>query len=373
MRAQRDWGFEVDLACAAGDYAAELRAEGFTLHHIPFERSFNLLAHRRAGSELKRLIRERRYQVVHTHTPVASLIARPAARRAGAPLVIYTAHGFYFHDAMPPWQRRLHVGLERWAQRYADFLMTQSAEDAATAVHEKIERADRVAAIGNGIDVSRFRPDLLAVDEHRAVRESLGVGRGEGPVVTILGRIVREKGYLEFARAWVRAAKEFPQARAVVVGEALPSDREDALGEVRRILREAEIDETVRFAGYRNDVPRVFAASDVFVLPSWREGMPRSIIEAMASNLPVIATDIRGCREEVVEGETGFLVPARDPDRLADRLIALLSDESLRRRMGEAGRRRAEELFDERKVIERQEEIFRKLYQEKGLMWPGDS
>src|SRR5688572_20904391 len=141
MRAQRAAGFDVHLACAPGRYVHEITDEGFSFYPIPFRRSLNLLAHVNAAQKLRRLLQWRKFTVVHAHTPVASLIARPVARRAGVPIVIYTAHGFYFHDEMRSWLRGFHVRLERRAQRHADFLFTQSSEDLETAVREGIAPA----------------------------------------------------------------------------------------------------------------------------------------------------------------------------------------------------------------------------------------
>lgn len=371
MRAMRDWGFAVELACSPGGYDSAIQAQGFKFHGVRIERSVNPLAQWGAYRRLRCVIREGGYAAVHVHTPVAALIGRPAARRCAVPVVVYTAHGFYFHERMNPFLRRVHVGLERWAQRRADFLMTQSAEDCATAVAERIAPVGRAETIGNGVDLSAFGPHLLGEGGTAAVRSELMLQSGEGPVVAMMGRLVREKGYFEFIEAWARVVPRFPKARAVFIGEALGSDREDSALALKRRMDELGIRRTVILAGLRDDVPRLLAAADLFVLPSWREGMPRSILEAMASGLPVIATRIRGCREEVLEGETGFLVPVGDVAALAERLERLLGDEDLRRRMGRAARRRAEAHFDERAVIERQRLIFTRLFAEKGLAWPG--
>lgn len=370
MRAQRRWGFDVDFACTPGPYSTEIEDEGFPIKPLKVERSANLFAHARAYRDFKRLLSGESYQAVHVHTPVASLIGRPAARKSGVPIVVYTAHGFYFHDEMNPLARRLHIGLERRAQRYADFLMTQSAEDRRTAIHEKIAEADRIRAIGNGVDLKRFRPDLLDGDERAAMRGELGIPAGAGPIVTIMGRLVREKGYFEFLEAWAMLRDEFPESRAIVIGEALASDRASAGSQVRARAEELGLTDSIVFTGLRRDVPRLLAVSDLFVLPSWREGMPRSIIEAMASGLPVIASDIRGCREEVADRGTGRLIPARNQRVLADAMRELMANPEIRKRMGSAGRERAESLFDEEKVIARQEEVFRMLFAEKGLGWP---
>lgn len=370
MEAQRAWGFDVELACSPGAYTEELKARGFPPIPLPIERSLNPFAHVQSYRKLKELIARGDYALVHVHTPVASLIGRPAARRCGVPLVVYTAHGFYFHDGMSAPYRRAHIALERFAQRYADCLMTQSEEDAATAVAERISPENRTFAIGNGTDLDKFRPSLLDESESMALRKEIGIAKEEGPIVSIIGRLVREKGYMDFAEAWGRVSQQFPEARVLIIGDTLESDRGGCATEFRQRLQDLGVQDSVIFAGLRSDVPALLAISDLFVLASWREGMPRSILEAMASGLPVIATNIRGCREEVVDGETGALVPRRDPSALAEQLTRLLGDAELRAKWGKAGRKRAEDRFDENLVIDRQEKIFRQLFEEKNLPWP---
>jgi glycosyltransferase involved in cell wall biosynthesis len=370
MRAQRGWGFDVHFACAPGPSVSEVEAEGFTHCPVPFSRALNPFAHVAAFRRLAQVAREGGYAVVHLHTPVASLIGRPAARRAGAPLVLYTAHGFYFHEAMPRGARRLHIELERRAQRSADFLFTQSREDAVTAEREGIALPGRILAIGNGVDLSLFSPLSGPAPERDDVRAEFGFPAG-CPLVLMLGRVVREKGYAELVDAWASIVRDFPNARLLCVGPSLESDRRNFLPAARRRVARLGLQHAVAFAGMREDVPRLLRAADLFVLPSWREGLPRSIIEAMACALPVVATRIRGSREAVVDGETGRLVPARDPVALAGAILELLADENLRASMGRAGRRLAEARFDERAVIAAQRRVYMRLFEEKGLPWPG--
>lgn len=372
MRAQVKWGFDVELACRPGDVSAEIIQEGFNLRPVGFSRGLNPVAHAKAYRALHKVVARGSYTVVHLHTPAASLIGRPAARRAGAPIVLYTAHGFYFHEAMSPWLRRAHILLERSAGRYDDFLLTVSREDAGTAVAEGIVAPSRVRAIGNGVDLESFRPRALDQNAIWGVRERLGLGAGDGPVVCISGRLVREKGFLDLIEAWPRVLEGLPKAKLLVVGGALRSDRRNIETELRAEIARRGLGESVRMLGYRSDVVELLCVSDLFVLPSWREGMPVSIMEAMACGLPVVATDIRGSREEVVHGRTGLLVPVRDPARLAAAILEILNDPRKRKEMGELGRERAERLFDEREFIARQREVYQQLFGEKGLRWPED-
>ena len=348
MRAMRAAGHEVVGICSDGPLLAKVRAEGFRVETVFIERSFNLLKHRRSAAALRALFERERFDLVHVHTPVASLIGRYAAHRAGVPRIVYTAHGFYFHERMPPLKRAAFVALERWAGRYTDVLFTQAEEDAAFARARRLAKPGApILAIGNGVDAAAFRPD--GGEARARLRAALGTDPAR-PVILMVGRLVAEKGYPELI-----AAMREVDADLWIAGERLASDHAGAIDDA---MRRAETDPVlrarIRFLGYRADVPDLLRAADLFVLPSHREGMPRSIVEAMMTGLPVVGTRIRGTREEVVEGETGTLVPVNDPAALAAALNRLAADAALRRRWGEAGRARALALYREEDVIARQ-------------------
>lgn len=349
MRAMREKGHEVVGVCSDGPLVARARAEGFRIEATPIVRGYNPLEHWKTFGALVRLFRAERFDLLHVHTPVAALIGRLAAARAGVPTVVYTAHGFYFHERMPLWKRALFGGLEYLGGRFTDILLTQSAEDAQTARRFGLCRGGIVEAIGNGSDPQRFHPVAADAPERLALRQSLGVDERR-PVVAMIGRLVAEKGYPELF-----AAMRDVDAQLWVIGERLKSDHAqpiDAL--IDAVQRDPILGRRVQFLGYRQDVPALLRAADIFTLPSHREGMPRSIIEAMLSGLPVVATDIRGSREEVIDGESGYLVPLGDVQALARALQRLAADQALRKSFGQAGRERAAELFDERKIVARQ-------------------
>jgi len=367
LRALREEGYAVEGACADGPYAEGLRAEGFRMYPIAFTRRVVSFRHPIAFAQLVSLIRRRRYHVVHVHTPVAQVLGRIAARLTGVPLVIYTSHGFQFHESRPRWAQWAIRRVERWLGRWAtDLLFAQSSEDAQAAVGMGFMPPERVIWIGNGVDIARYGPTPTTPIR----RQALGL-RDADCVVGFIGRVVREKGVLELMDAMARVHAVVPDARLVVIGDTLASDDEAGVkAGIRLKIAQYGMDAAVIFAGFRDDVPALLPLLDVFVLPSWREGMPRTIIEAMASGLPVVATDIRGCREEVVDGETGLLVPPRDAAALAEALIRLLTDRALARRMGAAGRQRAVNLYDERLVIDRQLQAYRVMLQGLGVTLP---
>jgi glycosyltransferase involved in cell wall biosynthesis len=249
---------------------------------------------------------------------------------------------------MPAWKRSAYVALERLGGRYTDVLFTQAEEDAETARRLKLCRSGVIEAIGNGVDVTRFHP-ATEPGERERLREEHGTP-AEATVVVMVGRLVAEKGYRELLTAMYSVG-----AHLWIVGERLTTEHAQDVGDaLDRARDDPHLGPRLHMLGQRTDVERLLRAADIFTLPSHREGMPRSIIEAMMTGLPVVATDVRGSREEVVPEETGLLVPVGDAVALAAALDRLARDAALRKALGAAGLRRARELYDEDVVIERQ-------------------
>jgi glycosyltransferase involved in cell wall biosynthesis len=344
----RDAGYGVAFCCSPGEGLDLLRDEGFGAKAIPISRNYNVAHHARSFAALLGYLRQERFDIVHAHTPVAGLIGRAAAKIAGARGIVYTAHGFYFHDGMSPRTHAFFAGLERSAAAITDVIFVQSEEDREEAVRLGIAPAEKLVHIGNGVDPARFGRDVHAAAA-AAFRERHVLG--DGPVIGFVGRTVREKGAIEFVRAAAIVRAAIPGAKFVMVGEPLGSDRDGCWDEIMRLRDELGLANDLVLTGYRKDVPALLASFDLFALPSYREGMPRALLEAMATGLPVVATAIRGCREEVVNGKTGILVPPRDAAALAAAMKGILLSEDLAGRMGAEGRARVLAKFDERKIV----------------------
>jgi len=357
-------GLEVHVGCRRGEFWTDLLGRGFRMADLPFTRGANPVANARALLALRRYLARNRFDIVHVHTPIVGVLGRLAATWARVPIRLYTAHGFYFHDEMRPALRRFCVAVERRAARWGDFVFTQSDEDRQTAIREGISPPDKILTIGNGIDTQRFDPARVRPEEQAALREALGLSE-TAPAIGIVARIVREKGVFELAEAIAAMRRDVPDVQVVLIGGALPSDRDDSTRAFRERLDALGVASRFHFTGFRDDVAALMSLCRVYTLPSYREGMPRSILEAMAMSLPVVATAIRGCREEVVDGKTGFLVPPRDARALADRLAWLLTHPDEAREMGRAGRERAVESFDFRLVLDRQWKVYERLIGER--------
>lgn len=347
LTALRDAGYDVTAISAPGPWVADIEAAG--IRFIPWKnvtRTWDLAADLRAFRELARIFRRHRFDVVHTHSPKPGVLGRIAGRLTGVQTVVNTVHGLY---ATPEdrARRRVPVLFVEWlAARFSDLELYQSEEDLRWMRRLGLVPRHRARLLGNGIDLSRFDPTRADEAQVRSTREAFGAG-SDDVLVGIVGRLVAEKGYREFFRAAERLRSRHPHVRFVALGDPEP-DKADGITEAEL----AEAATHVAFAGWRTDIDVVLAALDVFVLPSWREGLPRSAIEAAAMGLPLVLTDIRGCRE-VAAGGGGILVPPHDADRLTEAIERLVVDPDERARRGGAARARASAAFDERCVLER--------------------
>ena len=341
MRAIRARGHEVVGACAEGPLLTDVRAEGFRVIAIPFVRRLSPLAHIRAFQSLVAILRAEKPDVVHAHMPISGFLARLAARVAGVPRIAYTCHGFLFNHASSSLPRRALSFIMEWtAGRVTDVFLTVSEAEARDA--RRLHIAPLAEAVRNGRDPAVFRPDLSARER---IRGELGVPE-DRVVIMAVSRLVWHKGYPELAAAM----RMVPEAELWVAGERLDSDRG---ADMAALLGSAGLGCRLRMLGYRADIPALLAAADIFTLPSRFEGLPMSVIEAMLTGLPVVATNVRGPAEQVVDEVTGLSVPAGDQVALGSALGRLVRDPELRARMGQAGRQRALERYDEFKVLSR--------------------
>lgn len=351
-------GYDVVGISNPGPDVAFLEAQGISHLPVRMTRAFSPTADLRALQDLERVFRRERFDLVHTHNPKPGLLGQLAARTAGIPRVVNTLHGFYFHDLMPAGRRRFYILMEQIAASCSDAILSQNPEDLETAVREHICRREDIEHLGNGIDLDRFDARRLDAGRTSALRASLGIAEG-APVVGFVGRLVEEKGILDLCEAMRVVRTRVPAATLLVIG---PTDAEKADALTPESLQARyDLAEGVVYAGLRQDMPELYGLMDVFVLPSWREGFPRSPMEAAAMGKPVVVTDIRGCRETVTAGLTGLVTSVRDAKALAAAILEVFSEPARARAWGRAGRELAERKFDERLVFEKVAATYRRL------------
>jgi L-malate glycosyltransferase len=294
---------------------------------------------------LARLLRERSVDILHSHLFYSSLFASPVGYLCGVPVIVETPH------VREHWRRsRLKSSyvVDRLAGRFVDRFIAVSRANARYLVDEKALPAAKVVVIENGCDLGRFSARR---EPAPGLKQSLGFGAAD-PVLVVVGRLEPQKGHSVLLQALPLVHREFPQARLVCVGE----------GAERRALEtltaSLQLEEAVRFVGYRSDVEAWLALADVMVLPSFYEGLPLVAIEALAAQTPVVATAVDGTPEVVVDGQTGLTVAAGDPRALAEAITCLLREPQRARQLGRAGRHWVEQRFSQQRQVRLTEELY---------------
>lgn len=345
LSAFRAAGYDVHATSAPGPFVEAIEARGVTFHPLEHStRSMSVLDDLRAAREFYQLCRELQPDIVHTHNPKPGVYGRIAARLARVPLVVNTVHGLYAQPTDRFAKRAVVYGLERVAALFSNAELVQNPEDVAVLRSLRVPQR-KLTVLGNGVDLERFGP--ATAEERAATRHELALADDE-VVIGAVGRLVDEKGYPELFDAFATVRKRHPNARLVVVGPHQP-DKADAVSP--DTMKQAEAG-GVTFLGHRDDVERLYSTFDIYVLASHREGFPRSAMEAAACGLPLVATDIRGCRQVVDDDVNGLLVPVRDSKALADALARLVGDPDLRHRLGASAVDKSRREFDQQRVIE---------------------
>lgn len=356
IKALMEQGYTVHNTCSDTGRFQELKKIGLDMIEIPIDRKIDIRTNINSIRRLYMLIKKEKYEIVHVHTPVAAVLGRIASKLAGVRHVIYTAHGFYFHEGMSKWEYHFYYHIEKIFSRYAtNYLLLQSKEDYEVSLEERFQRKEHIIHLSNGVDITdKFHPDLFGTEARKQLRMEMGIGEEE-IVFAFIGRFVREKGIFELVDAFKQLTCVCPNVRLLMIGEVLPSERDHTGHELVTKMMD---DPRIIITGYRKDIPELLSISDAFVLPSYREGLPRSIIEAMAMGKPVIATNIRGCREEIIDGWNGYLVKEKDAFSLYEKMRLLAEDREAREILGKNGRSLAEQHYDERKVIQKQLDLY---------------
>jgi lipopolysaccharide/colanic/teichoic acid biosynthesis glycosyltransferase/glycosyltransferase involved in cell wall biosynthesis len=314
------------------------RRAGVAAHAIAMSRRVDPLRDLVALIRLWRQLRRLRPRIVHAHTPKGGLLGMVAAWMARVPVRVYTLHGLPLQTAAG-WRRRLLWWSERISclLAHARFCVSPSLRQAVA--DEGICPIDRLGVLGagsvGGVDArGRFDPLRTGAEARRGTRERLGIP-AEAPVIGFVGRIARDKGILELFGAWRILRDRYPELRLLLVG---PFERHDPIPV--EVAEAFDRDDRVHLAGFVADTPSFYAASDILALPTHREGLGQTILEAAAMGLPVVASRVAGCIDSVRDGVTGRLVPVRDVRALSDALRGYLDDPALREAHGQAGRDR---------------------------------
>lgn len=339
-RAARDAGAEVTVATRVGGHGERIRSEGFALVALPWRRGArNARAEARTLAALVRLYRRLRPDLVHHVGIKAALYGGLAGRLARVPAQVHTLAGFGWVSTSASARARtlrpvVHAAFRHVLSRPGSLLVVQNPDDEAEVLRGRLFAPGRVRLVrGSGVDTRRFAPSP----------------EPPGVVTAVLAsRLVRAKGVVELAEAARLLRQRGVAVRVRLVGDPDPENPE-TVSEAQ--LHGWSADGILEWVARADDMPAVWRGAHIAVLPSHREGMPRTLLEAAACGRPLVATDVPGCRELVHDGDNGLLVPLRDVAALADAIERLARDAPLRARMGAHARARVESHYGDDVVI----------------------
>lgn len=342
-------GHTVDFACSVTKpIDTEFIMHGCQVHNLNLSRSPFDKANYYGYKQLKSIIQEGKYDVIHTHTPIASALVRVACRRNNDIKVIYTAHGFHFYRGAPLLNWFLYYPVEKWLLRHTDILITINKED-----YERAKRSFKASGIeyvpGVGVDVYKYGSVVV---DRKAKRSELRLDEDDFVLVST-GELNDNKNH----KTVIHAVHKLNNSRVkyLICGQGTLEE------ELLHLVQELGLEHQIELLGYRSDITEINRIADVFVFPSFREGLSVALMEAMACGLPVVCSNIRGNRDLIEDGKGGFLVEPKDVVRLTQSIEMLVENDSLRERMGNHNKEKIQG-YDIKIVLEKMKSIYGSVY-----------
>lgn len=369
--------YEVDLA--AGNIPKEenytswerrSRASADQLFFVPeLQRQVHPIKDMQACRRLMDVIRQRGYQVVHTHCAKAGVLGRIAAQRAGVPVIVHTCHAFGSQVTRVPQGSRLRgfanqakeklfILAERHTGNMSDKLITVCEQNRQQAIDQRLAPADKIETIYSGIDLERFN----ICGDRQAVFQSLELDPAR-PLVALIGRLAAQKAPLDFVEAAKQVLPRRPDTQFVIAGDGPLADQ---------VLKAIRDEPRIKCIGFLEEVPELLSVLDVLAVSSLWEGLGRSVTEAMIMGVPVAATAVDGIPELIEHERTGLLSPSSDPATLADNITRLLDRPDEAQEMADRARKRVRSDFGAERMVQRIDDLYQRLLLEKGMLPTGD-
>ncbi|MDS9472214.1 glycosyltransferase family 4 protein [Sporosarcina pasteurii] len=331
IEASQTLGYEFHLAANCSGFTDDTSMYNVKIHHIDLVRNPFSLKNVKAYKQMLALLKEENFDFIHCNTPIGGLLGRLCGKKQGVPKIIYTAHGFHFYKGAPLLKNILYKTAEMWLAHYTDAIITINQEDFKAAQEFKLRDNGNVYYIpGVGID-------NLLIKEAKSNRQEISneIGINSDTVLIIsVGELNDNKNNKVIIKALGKLQN--PNLHYILCGEGEKKD------ELYNIAKKYNIEQNIHFLGYRTDVYQLLNSSDIFVMPSYREGLSRSIMEAMSAGLPCIVSNIRGNVDLVEEHENGYLCEPDDIDCFAKAIDILVTNNELRERMSANNMRKVE-------------------------------
>jgi glycosyltransferase involved in cell wall biosynthesis len=305
--------------------------------------------------EIARFIKKNKIDMVHTHSSKAGILGRWAGALTKTKIIIHTVHGWSFNDFQNSLLKKFYMALERFSAKFSDKIIVVSNHDRGKGLAHQIGADNKYVLVRYGIDRVQFGA------RDSSIRKELGIS-DDAPVIGTIACFKPQKALEDFVQLAFLTKQALPQARFLITGDGILREK------IEKLIAKFNLAPQVILAGWRRDIPRILSAMDVFVLTSLWEGLPISVLEAMASRVPVVATDTGGVSEVIAERETGFLVPCHDVPSMLKKTTDLLRDDSLKERVAQRAKQYIDEKFDTRAMVKAHEDLYQELIEAKGIM-----
>lgn len=357
----KNQGYEVYVVCSPGKWLKDIEKQGIKVKTITIKRKISPISDLIAFWKMFFYFKKEKFHIIHTHTLKPEFWAQIAGKLAKVPIIINTIHGFNLTEGHVSLKQKLFIFLERIAAKCSDVIFSVSKAVIKTAIKEKICSSDLLRYLGRDIDTNRFDASRFSKGFILDKKKHFGIDPNK-KIIGIVARLVGEKGYLELFEAFRKVLNRLPNTLLLVVGPKEPEKR-DAIDP--NIVKRYNIQNNVIFLGERTDVDEIYALMDIFVLPTYREGVGASILEASAMERPVIATNTGGCPEAIDNGITGILIPLKNVEKLSQAIIYLLNNPEKAKQMGRLGRKKILREFSQELIFDRMETEYQRLIKEK--------
>lgn len=365
----RERGHIVEFSFGPGIGLKEMQSSGFPFTLISMDMKSDSPKNINVLSQLSAVMKKGQYDVVHTFSPVIGFYGRLAAYNTKIPIVIHSVIGSMLGSGVHLLHRFLFIATELITSRLVDLFITLNDEDARTMVKYRLASAEKVASLKYeyGIDLTRFDPDAIDSNNLDEARRKYGLLDGI-PAIGFVGRMTGAKGILDLFEAYKIIRAKGIRIKLLFLGDVISTDKDQSsIKLLEERVKESGYEEDVIYLGRQLDVPFYISLMDIVVHPTHHEGFPRIPVEAGAMGKPSVCTAVSGANIAVDDGKTGFIVPIRNPQRLAEATLQLLTDPHLARTFGDAARKRATELFNENTIVDQQVQIYEDFFNSRKL------
>jgi len=322
--------------------------------NVPLFRGYNIFLHLYSFLYLIKLMKRERFILINTHTPITGIIGRVSAFFSNIPIIIHTSHGFPFDINDKSIIKNFYILLEKILSKITKKYIFINIEEMEFYINKKITNREKCYYIGSvGVNIEIFDRNRINKSNYEIKRE-LNLPMNSF-ILTFVGRLTYEKGIEELIKAFLELSKIYNNIYLLIVGKSLIGDKK--IFPMSKLLQILEINENIIYLGYRENIPEILKITDIFLLPSHREGVPKSLLEAMAMENAIITTNISGIRQIIKDKENGLLIEPKDVNALIEAIKTLIEDSNLREKIKRNARTTILNNYDEKLIALKQKNI----------------